>query len=47
MTSGPSETSNPQKQNRLPFVPAPAEIAIEFKPGDIIGGNYEIINLHY
>jgi eukaryotic-like serine/threonine-protein kinase len=45
MTTGPSDTTNPQKHNKLPFTPPPADIAIEFKPGDIIGGNYEIVSL--
>ncbi len=45
MTSGPTETSNSQKPGRPPFVQQPAEIALEFNPGDIVGGAYEILRL--
>jgi serine/threonine protein kinase len=46
MTAGPTDRSNQQKPNMPPFVqPQQAEIAVEFKPGDVIGGAYEIIDL--
>jgi serine/threonine-protein kinase len=45
MTAGPTDRSNQQNPNKPPFVPALSDIAIEFKPGDIVGGAYEIIDL--